>query len=96
MAPKSKGFRAGSRHVLRKSPRNKGKISITRYLQKFNIGDRVAIDIEPSVHKGMPHPRFQGRVGKVIGKRGRAYIIEVPDMDSKKILIVLPVHLKKV
>ncbi len=96
MAPKSKGFRSGSRHVLKKSPRERGKVPITRFLQEFNIGDRVAIDIEPSVHKGMPHPRFQGRVGKVIGKRGRAYIVEVPDMDSKKILIVLPVHLKKV
>ncbi len=93
---RSKGFRSGTRHKLRKTPRERGKVPVTRFLQQFEIGEKVCIDIEPSVHKGMPHPRFQGRVGEVVGKRGRAYIVRIRDGDKKKLIIALPVHLKRV
>lgn len=93
---RSKGFRSRTRHKLRKTPRERGKVPITRFLQQFEVGEKVCIDIEPSVHKGMPHPRFHGRVGEVVGKRGRAYIVKVRDGDKKKLIIALPVHLKRV
>jgi len=93
MGWKSHGFRFKTRKKLRKKIREKG-IKISRALQTFEVGDRVHIDIDPAVHKGMPHPRFQGRTGVVIGQRGRAYLVRVRDGDSYKTLIVRPEHLK--
>jgi large subunit ribosomal protein L21e len=49
--------------------------------------------IDPSRHKGMPHPRFHGRTGEVVGKRGRAFVLKVTDGDAKKTVIALPEHL---
>ncbi len=69
---------------------------ITRFLQEFEVGERVAIVIDPSVHDGMPDPKFYGRTGKVIGKQGKAYLVQVRDGRMMKTLIVAPVHLKRV
>ena len=93
MGWKSHGFRFKSGRKLRKRVREKG-IKIRRALQTFEIGQRVHIDIDSSFHKGMPHPRFQGRTGTVIGQRGRAYLIRIRDGNSYKTLIVRPEHLK--
>ncbi len=93
MGWKSHGFRFKSGRKLRKRVREKG-IKISRALQTFEVGDRVHIDIDPAVHKGMPHPRFQGRTGVVIGQRGRAYLVRVRDGNSYKTLFVRPEHLK--
>jgi large subunit ribosomal protein L21e len=93
MGWKSHGFRFKSGRKLRKKIREKG-IKIRRALQTFNVGDIVHIDIDSAVHKGMPHPRFQGRTGVVIGQRGRAYLVRIRDGNSYKILIVRPEHLK--
>ncbi len=93
MGWKSHGFRIKSRKKLRKKIREKG-IKIRRALQVFEVGQRVHIDIDPAVHKGMPHPRFQGRTGVVIGKRGRAYLVRIRDGGLYKTLIVRPEHLK--
>jgi len=90
----SKGFRSGSRQVLRKKPRQRGMFSLSRILYEYEIGEKVVIDIEPSVHKGMPHPRFNGKTGVVIEKRGRAYIIEIRDGNKKKAIIARPEHIK--
>ena len=96
MVVRSKGFRSKARHKLKKKIRKRGKLSVTKVMQKFEIGERAYIDIEPGVQKGMPYPRFQGRCGIVKGKRGRAYIVEIEDGKKKKEIIALPVHLKKV
>jgi large subunit ribosomal protein L21e len=93
MGWKSHGFRFKSGRKLRKRIREKG-IKIKRALQTFDVGQTVHIDIDSAVHKGMPHPRFQGRTGVVIGQRGRAYLIRVRDGKSYKTLIVRPEHLK--
>lgn len=92
----SHGPRRGTRSKLRKRRRERGKISTTRFLQEFGIGDRVVIKPEPSYHKGIPHQRFMGALGVVKGKRGRSYIVEVKDGKKRKILFLPPVHLKKV
>lgn len=41
----------------------------------------------------MPHRRYQGKVGKIIGKRGRAYLVSVTLGDKEKVIIVRPEHL---
>jgi large subunit ribosomal protein L21e len=95
MGVKSHGFRCGTRSKLRKSPRER-KLTVTKYLQQFKIGDYVAIVIEPSSHKGMPHPRFHGLTGRVVGKRGRAYIVQVREGSKIKTVFAYPEHLKAV
>ena len=89
MTIKSKGFRRKTRHKLQQED----VLKPSMFIKEFNIGDRVAIDIQSACRKH-PHAKFQGRVGIVIGKRGRAYLVEVKDMDAKKIVIAKPQHLK--
>jgi len=92
MAKRSRGFRSKTRKKLEK----KQKTPITKFLQEFEIGQRVVIELEPSSQKGMPHPRFHGRIGEVIGKRGRSYIVAIKDGKKIKQIISRPEHLRLV
>jgi len=96
MVKRSKGTRSKSRYIMRKKPRTRGVSSITRTLQQFEVGACVSIDINSAVHKGMPHPRFQGRTGKIEGMQGDAYLVGVTVGKKHKTLIVLPDHLGRV
>ena len=89
------GLRRKSRYKFRKEKRQRGKVSITRYFQSFNAGDRIYLSVEPAVQKGMYYPRFMGKTGIVKGKRGRSYEITINDLGKEKTLIVHPVHLKR-
>jgi large subunit ribosomal protein L21e len=91
---KSKGYRAGTRHLLKKKPRERGKLSLSNLLYQYGPGNRVVIKIDPSVHKGMPHKRYHGKVGTVIDKRGRSYIVSVTQGNAVKEIIVRPEHLR--
>ncbi len=90
----SRGFRAGTRQILRKSPRRRGMFSLSKVLYQYKIGEKVVIEIEPSIHKGMPHPRFHGRTGVIVEKRGRAYVVQIRDGNKVKLIIARPEHLK--
>ena len=65
------GSRRKTRHKFQKDTRKKGKISLTRYFQEFNAGDKVLLSLEPAVHEGMYHPRFHSKVGVVKSKSGK-------------------------
>ena len=93
---RSKGLRSKSRKILRKKPRDRGINSITRALQQFKEGDSVNIVIDPAVHKGMPHIRFQGHTGKVEGKQGSSYLVGINDGKKHKTLIIRSEHLRRV
>ena len=71
------------------------RLGITKLVKTFSMGDRVIIDHKTSYFGGMPHPRYRGKLGTVIGKRGEAYIIEVKVYSALKKLIVPAVHLEK-
>ncbi len=92
---KGKGKMRKSRYKLTKHVRERGKIKIRKWLQTFNPGDYVHIVIDPSVQEGMPHPKFHGRTGIVVGRRGFCYEVKVRDGNKEKLLIIHPVHLKK-
>jgi len=94
MVKKSRGFRSGTRKKLTQKPARRP--AITKFLQEFKENQQVVIAPEPSSHRGMPHPRFKGKIGKVIGKKGKSYIIEISDGNKVKKLIVRPEHLKVV
>jgi len=89
-------FRRKTRHKLSKKPADKGKFSIRAFLRSFKEGDSVVLKAEPAIQKGMYFPRFHGKEGIVQGKKGNCYEILIKDFTKKKIVIVHPVHLKKV
>ena len=64
-----------------------------RLLHEYEEGEKVVVKIDSAIHKGMPHPRYQGRVGVVTEKRGRAYIIRMPEGGKVRNLIILPEHI---
>jgi len=92
----SKGYRNRGRKLLRKHPREKGLRGLGRLLIKYSIGDLVHIDISPDAISTAPHRRYQGRVGRIIEKRGRAFVIEVPINNKKKYIITTKEHIKPV
>jgi len=96
MVQRMGGIRRKTRYKFTKEVRRRGKISITRYFQSFNVGDKVYLHVEPAVQKGMYHPRFMGKGGIINGKRGRCYTVTINDRGKGKELIVHPVHLKRV
>ena len=70
--------------LKRKRIRTRGKFSFMKYFQKFTSGDDVAIVRELCQQSpGFPK-KMQGRTGKVIEKKGSAYVVEINDYDKKK------------
>jgi large subunit ribosomal protein L21e len=90
------GQRRKTRSKLKKDVRSKSKISLSKYFQTFNEGDRVLLKAEPAVQKGMYYPRFHGLTGIVKGKQGNCYVINIKDSKKEKSVLVHPVHLRKV
>ncbi len=88
------GPRKKTRYKFRKDQRRRGILPVTLLIQKFEIGQKVHVICEPSIQKGMPHPRFHGRTGTVVGQRGRAWLLEIRDGGKDKIVIARPQHLK--
>ena len=89
------GSRRKTRYKLKKDKRSRGKISLTRYLQRLEIGQKVTLSPEPAVQKGMYHSRFMEKTGIVTGMQGKCYKISINNLGKNKILIVHPGHLKK-
>jgi large subunit ribosomal protein L21e len=91
MVKASRGLRTGTRRKLKKDSRS--KFTITPYLREFKAKDKVAIKPDPSSHLGMPHIRFKGASGVVLGKRGDAYIVKVKVGKGNKTITARPEHL---
>ncbi|MEW6062778.1 MAG: 50S ribosomal protein L21e [Nanoarchaeota archaeon] len=89
------GSRRKTRKKLKKNIRLKGKISLRKYFQNFNIGDKVCLVAEPSIQKSMYHARFHSLTGTVKAKRGSCYEILVKDKNKEKTIITHPIHLKR-
>lgn len=95
MVKASKGLRSKTRQIFRKKLEDRRKSPIAKSLQTFAQGEKASIVIDSSVHKGMPHPRFHGLTGTVIGMQGRAYLVSVKAGDKNKIIISAPEHMRK-
>lgn len=91
---KSKGKKRKTRKKLRKSVRDRGKLPTRKMTQELPLGSKVSIEIDPSVHRGQPHPKFYGRTGTVLGKQGRGYVINLKGENKK--VISGPEHIKRV
>jgi len=94
MVKRTHGYRFKCRKLLSKSPRERGRPGLRRWLYTYEIGEKVVIDIDPTYITTAPHRRYQGKVGTIIGKRGRAYLIEIYLGSKRKIIITTPDHIK--
>ncbi len=92
MPIKSKGPRRKTRRLLKR--RNRERLTVNKYLQEFEIGNRVLIQPSPTSHKGMPFKRFAGKIGVIANKRGQSYIIKVMDGHKEKQVISRPEHIR--
>jgi len=79
----------------KKPVRTRGKISISRYFQKLEKGDSVAVVKEPAMQPTFPK-RLQGKTGLVESRRGKSYLIKIRDVNKEKTFLIAPVHLKKI
>lgn len=90
------GTRRKTRALYRKTIRTRGKFSLRKYFQTFADGDAVRMIGNSAVPKAMPWFRFHGRVGKIIGKQGSCYRVNLNDRGKGKTIIVHPIHLQRV
>jgi large subunit ribosomal protein L21e len=95
MAMRVGGNRRKTRHILQSDVRSKGKISIARYLQPFQVGDHVLLKAQPAVHEGLYFRRYHGMRGCISGKQGHCYLVDIDAKGKTKSLIVHPAHLVK-
>jgi len=91
---RSKGYYTGARRFLTKKPREKGKPKLGKLLIDYEAGSQVIIKMDSSVQKSLPHKRFHGKIGTVLEKRGRGYVVSVADGDAVKKIIVRSEHLE--
>lgn len=87
--------RRKTRSLYKKNVKTRGKISIRRYLQTLENGDKVILKAEPAVQSGMYFRRFHGKIGEVVGKQGSNYKVEVKENNKIKQLLIHPIHLQK-
>ncbi|MFH1439267.1 MAG: 50S ribosomal protein L21e [Candidatus Woesearchaeota archaeon] len=90
------GGRRKTRYKFQKKSKDKGKLSLTRYFQKFDADEKVKLLSEPAIQKGMYDRRFHGKIGTIIKNRGSCYILKIKDGSKEKELIVHPIHLRKI
>lgn len=75
--------------------RDRGLGSIEKYLVEYEINNKVDVITDPSQHRrGMPHRRYHGKTGTIVGIRGRCYEVEVKLGNSKKVLIIGREHIR--
>jgi len=91
---RSKGYRSKSRGILRRPPRQRGQRSLGYILREYEVGEKVGLYVDPSTHAGEPHRRYHGKTGKIMGKRGSSYLVQVRDGRSLKTVIVRPEHIR--
>ncbi|OVE84534.1 50S ribosomal protein L21e [Natronolimnobius baerhuensis] len=92
--PNSNGPRQGTRRKLSNSPRDRGSSPPQRAIQEYEEGEKVHLKIDPSVHDGRFHPRFDGLTGEVAGKQGDAFKVDITDGGKDKTLIVTAAHMR--
>jgi len=93
MGRKAKGYRRKTRSLLKRKPRERGKTGLSKILYEYKPGEKVMVKIDPGVHRGMPHRRYHGKIGVIVNKKGRSYIVNVTQGRAVKEIIVRPEHI---
>jgi len=93
MSKRSSGIFVGkTRHLARHH--RPSSLSVSAIIKSFKIGDKVAI-VPKGNTRNIPHPRYKGKIGKIIEKRGAAYVVQINVFNTTKKLIVPAVHLDR-
>ena len=95
MSKRLGGNRRKTRGKYQRTPKQKGKLSLRKYLTEYSVGDNVMIRQDPICKEGIVHARFMGKNGTIAKKRGDCYEVTIQDFNKKKTLIVHPVHMTK-
>ncbi len=89
------GSRKKTKHELSVPKKMKGKLKLTRLIQKLKVGDYVVLKASPSVRRGIYFRRFHGKTGVVKAVRGKCYEVKLRDGGKSKFVVVNPAHLVK-
>jgi ribosomal protein L21E len=93
MTKRSNGLFSGrTRHLARHH--KPSTLSVSESIKTFKVGDRVAI-VPKGNFKNIAHPRYRGKVGKIIERRGNGYVVEINVFKSVKRMTVPVLHLSK-
>lgn len=94
MVARSHGlFMGRTRHLARHH--KPSKLGLTKLIKNFKVGDTAAI-VPKGSFSDIPHPRYRGKMGKIIEKRGDSYVIRIHVSKSTTRDIVVPQrHLEK-
>ncbi len=87
---KAKGKRGKTRHLMKRKHTKKG---ITKLFTELKENQTVRVNIDSSIHKGMPAALFQGKTGRITGKRGNCFEVEIKNGKMKKTIIAGAAHL---
>lgn len=91
MVQKSRGQRARTRYKMQV----KRRATPNDFLRTFAEGQTVQVCLQPNIKRqGYSYTAYHGRTGKVIEKRGGAYVVQIRDGRALKKLILEPVHLR--
>ena len=89
---RSHGHMAGrTRHLARHH--KPSELNTRSIIKEFGIGDMVTIVPKSNV-RNIPHPRYRGRTGRVVERRGSAYVVQLRMMNATRKLIVPSIHLE--
>jgi large subunit ribosomal protein L21e len=94
MTKKSAGLFSGrTRHLARHH--KPSQLSVGTYIKEFNVGEKAAI-VQKGNRSNIPHPRYRGKIGTVVERRGSAYVVEVRTFNAIRKLTVPVEHMEKV
>lgn len=91
---KPSGHSYGFRHKTRSILKKKQPRGVSFLLRSYEEGDRALVIIDPRQHKGMPHKRYHGKVGRVTSVGKRAVTLDVKLGNKTKTLIARFDHIK--
>ncbi len=91
---KTSGHSHGFRHKSRKVMTKKNPRGVSFLLREYHEGEQALVIIDPRQHKGLPHRRYHGKVGKIINVGRRAVTIHVKLGNKTKTLITRFDHIK--
>ena len=87
---RSHGFRHKSRSIMtKKAPRG-----VSFLLREYQVGQQALVIIDPRQHKGLPHRRYHGKVGRVIEVGRRSVTLDIKLGNKTKTLITRLDHIK--
>lgn len=91
---RTSGHSYGFRHKSRKVMTKKNPRGVSFLLREYHEGEQALVIIDPRQHKGLPHRRYHGKVGKIINVGRRAVTLHVKLGNKTKTLITRFDHIK--